>query len=87
VLDGKPVGSGLRDAKKLGHFVVEKSLSGLVGLNPFSVENELRDGALAGIGDDLGGGTGRSFYIDLFEGDGVQVEKALGLAAIAAPVG
>ena len=83
----KPVGSGLRDAKELGHFVVEKSLPWLVGLDPFPVKNELRDGALASIRDHLGGGTGRGFDVDFFERNGVQVKKALGLAAIAAPVG
>jgi len=58
----------------------------LVWLNPFAIENELRDGALAGVGDDRIGGTGRGFDVDFGVGDVVLGEEALGFAAIAAPV-
>jgi hypothetical protein len=40
------------DAEEGGHFVVEEALAGFVGLDPFSVEDELGDGALADVGDD-----------------------------------
>jgi len=32
---------------------VEEAEAGTVGLNPAAVEDELRNGALAGVGDDL----------------------------------
>lgn len=57
-----------------------------VGLDPLSVEHELRDGAFAGVGDDGVGSAGGGFNIDLGEFDGVLFEEALGFAAVAAPV-
>lgn len=59
----------------------------LIGLNPLSVENELRDGALAGVGDDLFGGARGFLDVDLGVGDGMLGEKLLGRAAVAAPAG
>lgn len=59
------------DAEQLRHFGVEKSASGSVRLNPFAIEHELRDGALAGVADHLIRRAGRSFDIDLFVGDRV----------------
>ena len=58
-----------------------------VGLDPLAVEDELRDGALAGLRDDLLSGAGCVLDVDLGEGDGVLGEEALGFAAITAPVG
>ena len=75
------------DAEEGGHFVVEEAAAGLIGLDPFSVEDELGDGALAGVGDDVVGGAGDGFDVDLVEGDGVGGEEAFGLAAVAAPGG
>jgi len=75
------------DAEELSHFLVQEAAAGTVGLNPFAVEDELRDGALADLGDDLVGGAGGALDVDLGEGDGVAGEKTLGLAAVAAPVG
>ena len=66
---------------------MKKALPWLIGLNPLSVENELRDGALAGVCDDLGCCAGGGFDVDFFIRNCVLIEKALGLAAIAAPVG
>jgi hypothetical protein len=66
---------------------VQEALAGLVGLNPFAVENELGDGALAGMGDDFLRCAGGALDVDFSEGDRVGVEEALGLAAVAAPVG
>ena len=79
--------SGWGDVEELGHFVVEKALSRLVGLNPFAVEDELGDGALAGVGDNFFGGAGGALDVDLGVRDGMRFEEALGGAAIAAPVG
>ena len=66
---------------------MEEASAGAVGLDPFAVEDELRDGALADVGDDLVGGAGGGLDVDLFVGDGVRGEEALGLAAVAAPGG
>ena len=54
---GKP-GSGFGDAEELGHLVVEEAVAGAVGLDPFAVDDELRDGALAYVGEDEVGGAG-----------------------------
>jgi len=66
---------------------VEKALTGPVRLDPSSIENELWDRPLAGIGNYLRCGAGSGLDVDLGIRDSVLVEKALGLAAIAAPVG
>src|ERR1700730_6359105 len=75
------------DAEEFGHLVVEEALAGFVGLDPFAVEDELGDGSLAGIGDDEVGCARGGFDIDLFVGDVVGGEEALGFAAVAAPGG
>lgn len=66
---------------------MEEAFSRSIGLNPLSVENKLRNGTLAGVGDDLVGGAGSRLDVDFGKGDGVQVEEALSLAAVAAPIG
>ena len=73
------------DAEEFGHLVVEEAEAGLVGLDPFAVEDELGDGSLAYVGDDFVGCTGGVFDVDLGEGDVVGGEEALGFAAVAAP--
>jgi hypothetical protein len=77
----------LGDAEEFGHFVVEEALAGFVGLDPFAVEDKLGDAAFAGLGDDGVGGSGDAFDVDFGVGDFVLGEEALGLAAVAAPVG
>src|SRR3954466_15997927 len=72
-------------SKQLLHFVVEKAFAGLVGLHPLSVEDELRDGALARALHHFIGGAGDRFDVDLFELDVVLREPALGLAAVGTP--
>jgi hypothetical protein len=67
--------------------VVEEALAGLVGLDPLSVDDELRDGALADVEEERVDGAGSGFDVDFGEGDVVLGEEALGLAAVAAPVG
>ena len=71
--------------KKLGHFFVQKSFAGAIGLHPSPIDHELRNGALAGVTDDLVGGAGRGFNIDFGVGDVVLVEEALGGAAVRTP--
>jgi len=75
------------DAEEGGHFVVEETLAGTVGLNPAAVEDELWDGALAGVGEDHGGCAGGGVDVDVGVWDGVIGEETLGLAAVAAPGG
>ena len=70
-----------------GHFVVEEAATGTVGLNPTAVEDELGDGALAGVGEDFGCRAGGGLDVDVGVGDGVGGEETLGLATVAAPGG
>jgi len=46
------------DSEALGHFVVEETFVGIVGLDPFSIDHELRDGPFSGVFDDLVDGAG-----------------------------
>jgi hypothetical protein len=78
---------GFLDPQALGHFLVQEPFSLPVGLHPFAVNDELRDGSLARPLDHFVGGAGRAFDIDLVEGDVVLFEKALGFAAVRAPKG
>ena len=72
-------------SQKLTDFFVQKPFAGTVGLNPAAIDDELRDGALAGVTNDLVSGAGRGFNIDVCVGNVVFVEEALGGAAIGAP--
>jgi len=62
-------GLGFGDAEEFGHFFVEEALARFVGLDPFAVEDELRDAALAGLGDDFVGGAGGGFDVDFGVGN------------------
>lgn len=73
------------DAEELGHLVVEEATAGTVGLDPFAVDDKLRNGALAYVGKNKVSGAGGGFDVDLLEGDVVRVEEALCFAAVAAP--
>jgi hypothetical protein len=66
---------------------VEEATAGAVGLDPFAVDDELRDGVLADVGEDFFGGAGGLLDVDFGEGDAVGFEKALGLATVTAPGG
>src|SRR5437763_2544352 len=77
----------LCQAEPFRHFLVEKAFSRTVGLEPFAVDDKLRDGALAGATDDFLGGAGSGFDVDLLIGELVLVEEALGDAAVGAPEG
>src|ERR1700678_3834008 len=72
-------------SEELTHLLVQEALAGTVGLNPFAVDYELRDGSLANVFDKLFCGPGGGLDIDLAIGDLVLVEKSFGLAAVAAP--
>jgi len=71
--------------EKLGHFLVEKALARAVRLDPFAVDDELGNGPLADLPDDLVGGARVGLNIDLGIGDQVLFQEAFGFAAIAAP--
>src|SRR5436305_3475565 len=77
----------LCQAEPFRHFLIEKAFSRTVGLEPFAVDDKLRDGALAGATDDFLGGAGSGFDVDLLIGELVLVEEALGDAAVGAPEG
>jgi hypothetical protein len=79
--------SGVGDTEELGHLIVEEAVAGAVGLDPFAVDDKLRDGTLAYVGEDEIGSARRVLDIDFFEGDVVGGEEALRFAAVAAPVG
>jgi hypothetical protein len=75
------------NAQALGHFFVEETFAGAVGLDPFSIDDELRDGALAGVLDDLVRRAGGGFDVDLFKRDIVLGEEAFSFATVGAPKG
>jgi len=82
---GKHEGLRLLDSKALGHFVIEEAFAGPVRLDPFSVDDKLRDGALAGEFDDFVDGARRCCDIDFFVGNVVLGKKTLGFPTIGAP--
>jgi hypothetical protein len=76
---------GAADAKQLGHFLVEKAMACAVRLDPFAIEDELRDGPFAHLADNFLCGAGAGFDINFGIGNLVLFEEAFGFAAIAAP--
>src|ERR1019366_5301455 len=74
-------------AEQLAHFFVEEPFAWAVGLNPPSVQDELRDGAFSGMPDDFVGGSRRGFDIHFLERDVVLLKEALGNAAVGTPGG
>src|ERR1700688_1127373 len=87
--DTKVTKERLRDdyAQALRHGFVEESLAGAVRLDPLTIDDELGDSAFAGALDDLVDGAGGGLDVDLFVGDVVLREKALGFAAVGTPGG
>src|SRR5271169_2715733 len=75
------------DPEAFSHFVVKKTFTGTVGLDPFAVDDELGNGAFAGAFNDFVGGTGGGLDVDFFVGNIVLGEKAPGFAAVGAPEG
>jgi len=76
-----------RNSESGEQFVDEQAAAGLIGLEPFAIDDELRDGALADAVDEFGRGGRVGVDIDLGVCDAVLIEKLLGGAAIAAPGG
>ena len=66
---------------------MEEATAGFVWLDPFAVEDELGDCALAGVGDDEVSCAWSGLDIDLFVGDVVVGEETFCLATVAAPGG
>src|SRR5271163_153686 len=64
---------------------MQEATAWTIGLNPFAIDYELRDGTLAHVPDKLFCGPGGGLDIDLGIRDPVFVEESLSLAAIAAP--
>ena len=81
----REAGLSARNSEADEQLVDEQAAAGLVGLEPFAIDDELGDGALADVIDDLGGGGGIGVDIDLGVGDAVLIEELLGGAAITAP--
>ncbi len=77
--------SGTGNAEALVEFVVEEPATGLVGLEPFAVNDHLGDGALAYVADNFVGGGGIEIHIDFRIRNAVSFEKLLGGTAIASP--
>src|SRR5260370_749243 len=77
----------LFDPQPFCHLFVEETFAGTVGLDPFSINYKLRDGALARPLHDLIGGSRSGLDVDVRVRKLVPVEKALGLAAIGTPKG
>src|ERR1035438_2533698 len=77
-------GSGL-ESEALRHFGVEETAARAVGLDPLAIDDELRNGALADVGEHLFGRAGSLLDVDFGVGDFVNLEKALGLATVTAP--
>lgn len=77
--------AGVVEAEALFHFGVEEAATGAVGLDPFTVDDELRNGAFANVSDHLFGSAGRSLDVDFGVEDAVGFEKAFGLATVTAP--
>src|SRR5579864_138376 len=73
------------DAKQLCHLPILESFSGYVGLHPFSVDHELRNGPLARALDHFFGSAWSFFNIDLIVGNVILSEPALCDMAIPAP--
>jgi len=66
-------------------FIEKQAAARFVGLEPLTVDDQLRDGSLAHVTHDLGRGGGIKIDVDLRVYDSVGVEKLLGCPAIAAP--
>jgi len=78
---------GAPNSEELAHLFVQEALAWTIGLNPFAIDYELRDGTLAHVPDKLFRGPGAGLDVDLGIGDLVFVEESLSLATIAAPRG
>src|ERR1051326_3586886 len=73
------------NSEQLAHLLVEKSFSRPIRLGPFAIDDELRDGALAGVAHDFRRRARHLLDVDFGIRDVVPREEALGLAAIVTP--
>ncbi len=73
------------DAELLIQLVVEDAAPWAVGLKPLAIENQLGNGALAHVPQDLVRRAGNSLDVDFGKDDLMRVQVALRLPAIAAP--
>ena len=64
---------------------MEKALPRAVRLDPFSIEDELRDGPLTNMPDDFLGSARSVLNVDFGVGNLVPFKEPFGFAAIAAP--
>jgi len=75
----------LLDSQPLRHLVVQEALAGPVRLDPFSVNDKLRDRATPRVANHFLGCPRRGLDIDFFVWDAMFREKALSLTAFGAP--
>ena len=73
------------DTEEFSHLVVEEASAGAVWLDPFAVDDELRDGAFAYVRQNQVCGAGSGLDVDLLEGNVMRGEETLRFAAVAAP--
>jgi hypothetical protein len=71
--------------EKFGHFLVEKPFAHAVGLDPFTVEDELRDGPFAYMPDHFLCRPRAGLDINLGVSDLMLFKEPFSFAAIAAP--
>jgi hypothetical protein len=67
----------LGNTQAFGHLFVQEAFSWAVGLDPFAIDDKLRDGTLAGSGNHFVGRSGRVFDVDLREGTLFSCKKRL----------
>ena len=76
---------GAPDSEQLAHLFVQEALAWTIGLNPFAIDHELRDGSFAYVLDDLFRGSWGGLDIDLGVRDLVFIEESFSLTTVAAP--
>jgi hypothetical protein len=81
----REAGLSARNSEAAHQLINKQAAAGNVGLEPFAIDHQLRDGALADAAQDLGGGGGVGVDIDLSIDNAMLIEKLLGCAAVAAP--
>ena len=74
-----------RNPEALVQLIKKKPATRLVGLKPFAVNDQLRNGALAYIAQNFSRGSGIGIHIDLGVAYAVRFKKLLGCAAVPAP--
>src|SRR5438105_3152150 len=80
-------GAFVDDAEQFAHLFVEEPLAWSIRLHPDAVDDELRDAAFAGAGDDLLRRARGLFDVNFFVLNVVLGQKTFGNVAIRAPVG